>query len=106
MSWCDRLVWDDASPGQPSDVVPELRGAADPAAAASNVDLVTEQGSSSATAAGVKVGLCGWTIAQASYVHRFPLVEVQHTFYEPPADALLARWRAGVPRDFEFTIKA
>lgn len=54
----------------------------------------------------VRVGLCGWTVSQASYVHRFPLVEVQHTFYEPPADALLARWRARVPAGFEFTIKA
>jgi uncharacterized protein YecE (DUF72 family) len=40
------------------------------------------------------------------YVREFPLVEVQHTFYEPPADALLARWRAAVPSRFEFTIKA
>jgi uncharacterized protein YecE (DUF72 family) len=54
----------------------------------------------------VRVGLCGWTVSQAAYVRRFPLVEVQHTFYEPPADALLARWRAQVPPDFEFTIKA
>jgi uncharacterized protein YecE (DUF72 family) len=42
----------------------------------------------------------------SSYVRRFPLVEVQHTFYEPPADRLLARWRAEVPTRFEFTIKA
>jgi len=54
----------------------------------------------------VRVGLCGWTVAQDSYVRRFPMVEVQHTFYEPPADAVLARWRTQVPPDFEFTIKA
>lgn len=42
----------------------------------------------------------------AAYVRRFALVEVQHTFYEPPADALLRRWRADVPPGFEFTIKA
>jgi len=54
----------------------------------------------------VRVGLCGWTVSQASYVRRFPLVEVQHTFYEPPAEALLARWRAQVPPAFEFTMKA
>ena len=41
----------------------------------------------------VRVGLCGWTVSQASYVRRFPLVEVQHTFYDPPADAVLTRWR-------------
>ena len=39
-------------------------------------------------------------------MRRFPLVEVQHTFYEPPADTLLRRWRADVPAEFEFTIKA
>jgi uncharacterized protein YecE (DUF72 family) len=54
----------------------------------------------------VRVGLCGWTVSQASYVRRFPVLEVQHTFYEPPADAVLARWRTSVPTDFEFTIKA
>ena len=54
----------------------------------------------------MRVGLCGWTIAQAAYVRRFRLLEVQHTFYEPPADAVLERWRAQVPPDFEFTIKA
>jgi len=54
----------------------------------------------------VRVGLCGWTVSQSSYVRRFPVVEVQHTFYEPPEDAVLLRWRSQVPRDFEFTIKA
>src|SRR3954447_20624249 len=41
----------------------------------------------------VRVGLCGWTISQSSYVLRFPVLEVQHTFYDPPTDAVLARWR-------------
>jgi uncharacterized protein YecE (DUF72 family) len=54
----------------------------------------------------VRVGLCGWTVSQSSYARRFPVVEVQHTFYEPPTDAVLMRWRAQVPDDFEFTIKA
>ena len=54
----------------------------------------------------VLVGLCGWTVSQSSYVRRFPVVEVQHTFYEPPADAVLTRWRRQVPTSFEFTIKA
>ena len=55
---------------------------------------------------GVRVGLCGWTTGMAAYVRRFPLVEIQHTFYEPPPDALLTKWRRGVPPAFEFTIKA
>jgi uncharacterized protein YecE (DUF72 family) len=54
----------------------------------------------------VRVGLCGWTISMAEYVRRFPVVEVQHTFYEPPSDAVLTRWRAQSPSRFEFTIKA
>lgn len=54
----------------------------------------------------MRVGLCGWTTSQAAYVRRFDLLEVQHTFYEPPADAVLRRWRASVPPGFEFTIKA
>lgn len=53
-----------------------------------------------------RVGLCGWTIAKSRYLQRFPLVEVQQTFYDPPEDRLLQRWRADVPPDFEFTIKA
>lgn len=52
------------------------------------------------------MGLCGWTISRAAYLRTFLLAEVQHTFYEPPADALLRRWRADVPAGFEFTIKA
>jgi uncharacterized protein YecE (DUF72 family) len=63
-------------------------------------------GSSGSNDAGVRVGLCGWTVSMAAYVRRFDLVEVQHTFYEPPSDALLVRWRAQVPAEFEFTMKA
>ena len=54
----------------------------------------------------VRVGLCGWTVAQAAYVRRFPVLEVQHTFYDPPSDAVLLRWRTQVPAGFEFTMKA
>ena len=34
------------------------------------------------------------------------MLEVQHTFYDPPSDQLLLKWRAVVPPDFEFTMKA
>jgi uncharacterized protein YecE (DUF72 family) len=53
-----------------------------------------------------KIGLCGFTIAIAEYPRRFPVVEVQQTFYQPPAESVLRRWRAAVPEDFEFTLKA
>jgi uncharacterized protein YecE (DUF72 family) len=40
------------------------------------------------------------------YAARFPLGEVQQTFYQPPRIATLERWRALVPEHFEFTVKA
>ena len=53
-----------------------------------------------------KVGLCGFTIGAAAYFDTFPVVEVQQTFYDPPAPLTLERWRAQAPPDFEFTMKA
>ena len=43
--------------------------------------------------------------AQA-YAKQFGVVEVQQTFYDPPARATLERWRARAPESFEFTMKA
>jgi uncharacterized protein YecE (DUF72 family) len=54
----------------------------------------------------VRLGLCGFTMAFADYVREFGVVEVQQTFYEPPADATLLRWRRRAPPRFEFTLKA
>ncbi len=54
----------------------------------------------------IKLGMCGFTIGRAAYYKRFPVVEVQQTFYDPPALTTLARWRAEAPTDFEFTMKA
>src|SRR3954453_14146781 len=54
----------------------------------------------------VRTGLCGFTMAFADYVREFRLVEVQQTFYEPPGDATLMRWRRQAPSRFEFTLKA
>jgi uncharacterized protein YecE (DUF72 family) len=50
--------------------------------------------------------MCGFTIGAAAYFRQFKVVEVQQTFYDPPAPATLERWRADAPRDFEFTMKA
>jgi uncharacterized protein YecE (DUF72 family) len=55
---------------------------------------------------GVRIGLCGFSMAFVDYVREFPVVEVQQTFYEPPRDATMRRWRAEAPPDFEFTVKA
>ena len=54
----------------------------------------------------MKVGLCGFTIGAAAYFETFPVVEVQQTFYDPPAARTLERWRAQAPPAFEFTMKA
>jgi uncharacterized protein YecE (DUF72 family) len=54
----------------------------------------------------VRVGLCGFTMAFEDYVHEYGLVEVQQTFYDPPRDETMRRWRAQTPPGFEFTIKA
>ena len=45
-------------------------------------------------------------MAFEDYVREYRLVEVQQTFYEPPRDGTMRRWRALAPVDFEFTIKA
>src|SRR3954447_25070603 len=54
----------------------------------------------------VRIGLCGFTMAFTDYVREFPVVEVQQTFYEPPGDATLLRWRRRAPLRFEFALKA
>jgi uncharacterized protein YecE (DUF72 family) len=56
--------------------------------------------------ANARLGLCGFTMAFEDYVREFPVVEVQQTFYEPPRDATMRRWRAEAPAGFEFTLKA
>jgi uncharacterized protein YecE (DUF72 family) len=54
----------------------------------------------------VRIGLCGFTMAADDYVREFPVVEVQQTFYEPPRDETMRRWRAEAAPAFEFTLKA
>lgn len=54
----------------------------------------------------VKIGCCGFRLSRAEYFSRFPVVEVQQTFYQPPQIETLRRWREDAPPDFEFTIKA
>ncbi|MGI8836002.1 MAG: DUF72 domain-containing protein [Pyrinomonadaceae bacterium] len=53
-----------------------------------------------------RIGTSGFGIGRAKYVQLFSCVEVQHTFYQPPAIATLERWRAVAPPDFEFVLKA
>jgi uncharacterized protein YecE (DUF72 family) len=52
------------------------------------------------------IGCCGWAGSQASYFSQFPVIEIQSTFYDPPAAKVAAGWRTSAPPDFEFCIKA
>ncbi len=54
----------------------------------------------------MKLGMCGFTIGAAAYFRKFPVVEVQQTFYDPPPIATVEKWRRQAPADFEFTMKA
>jgi uncharacterized protein YecE (DUF72 family) len=57
----------------------------------------------------IKVGCCGWGFFPGglkAYAGKFSLVEVQQTFYKLPMLKTAQRWRAEVPGDFEFTLKA
>ena len=52
------------------------------------------------------VGCCGWTEAQARYLSHFATIEIQTTFYQPPASAVALRWKALAPPHFRFCMKA
>jgi uncharacterized protein YecE (DUF72 family) len=39
------------------------------------------------------------------YALHFPVVEVQNTFYEPPRNEVMERWRAVTPPTLEYTMK-
>lgn len=54
----------------------------------------------------IVVGACGFPAGQGRTFAEQVAVEVQHTFYQPPQLATLARWRAAAPSAFVFTVKA
>lgn len=54
----------------------------------------------------IRIGTCGFRTTKLQYAETFSCVEIQHTFYQPPQIKTLERWRAEVPGDFEFVIKA
>ncbi len=55
---------------------------------------------------GPLIGCCGWAEKQSLYLSHFPVIEIQSTFYDPPAAKVAARWRELAPPDFIFCIKA
>ncbi|GAB3718100.1 DUF72 domain-containing protein [Spirosoma flavus] len=54
----------------------------------------------------IRIGTCGFNGSKAEYSQQLACVEIQHTFYQPPQLNTLERWRAQVPEQFEFTLKA
>jgi uncharacterized protein YecE (DUF72 family) len=44
-------------------------------------------------------------MAMDDYSLSFPVVEIQHTFYEPPRDDVMRRWLASTPASLEYTMK-
>jgi uncharacterized protein YecE (DUF72 family) len=52
------------------------------------------------------IGCCGWTEAQIKYVRTFDAIELQTTFYQPPADLIARRWKTQAPAGFQFCMKA
>ncbi len=54
----------------------------------------------------IKIGTCGFPVARRRYYGEFNVVEVQQTFYDPPGEETLRRWREEAPEGFEFTLKA
>lgn len=54
----------------------------------------------------IKIGTSGFRTNKIEYAQLLSCVEIQHTFYQPPQIKTLERWRAEVPADFEFAVKA
>jgi uncharacterized protein YecE (DUF72 family) len=53
-----------------------------------------------------KIGCCGFPVIKTKYAENFQVMEVQQTFYQPPGISTLQKWRALMPSEFEFTLKA
>lgn len=61
---------------------------------------------SAGTSNQIRVGTCGFRNTKEEYAEVLSTVEIQHTFYQPPQVPTLEKWRAAMPDDFEFTLKA
>jgi uncharacterized protein YecE (DUF72 family) len=44
-------------------------------------------------------------MSMRAYPRSFPVVEVQSTFYDPPSDATMQRWRSATGPELEYTMK-
>ncbi len=53
-----------------------------------------------------RVGCAGFPVKLSSYMQDFSTVEIQETFYDPPAKRILTRWRKEAPEGFAFIMRA
>jgi uncharacterized protein YecE (DUF72 family) len=53
----------------------------------------------------VRVGLCGFSMSMQAYPRWFQVVEVQSTFYEPPRDEVMLKWKVATGPALEYTMK-
>jgi uncharacterized protein YecE (DUF72 family) len=54
----------------------------------------------------IKVGYCGFAVAQKEYYELFKVIEIQQTFYQLPEIKTAEKWGDAAPPGFEFTMKA
>ncbi|HEX8266945.1 MAG TPA: DUF72 domain-containing protein [Pyrinomonadaceae bacterium] len=54
----------------------------------------------------LNIGTCGFRGNKTEYAKILSSVEIQHTFYQPPQIKTLESWRAAMPNEFEFALKA
>jgi len=54
----------------------------------------------------IKIGCCGFPVAQARYASTLPVVEINSSFYQLPRLETAERWGKTAPAGFEFTLKA
>jgi len=41
----------------------------------------------------VRIGCCGFPVGKSRYYERFPVVELQKTFYQLPQSATVKKWQ-------------
>ncbi len=56
----------------------------------------------------IRIGCCGWCVrgGKKAYYTRFPVVEVQETFYKLPKPETASKWAESAPEGFRFCMKA
>lgn len=54
----------------------------------------------------VKIGCCGFAGRRETYFRKYPVIEVEQTFYDPPRVFTAEKWRREAAEPFEFTVKA